>query len=44
MPWLASVRVFTRPCSIIWQKLGQPVPDSNLVAESKSGSWQTTQR
>ena len=25
-----------------FQKLGQPVPDSNLVPDSKSGSWQTT--
>src|SRR5258706_7797108 len=36
--------VTTLPFSTTSKKLGQPVPDSNFVPESKSGVLQTTQR
>ena len=38
MPRLESVFWFTRFFSIGWVKLGQPVPESNLSSELKSGS------
>ena len=44
IPWLVSVRPST-PSSVAGAvKLGHPVPESNLVDESKSGSSQQTQR
>ena len=43
MPWLLSVRVVIAQLLTPSQKLGQPVPDSNLVAELNSYSPQHTQ-
>ena len=44
MPWLRSVSVRTAPSAIGFQKLGQPVPDSNFVSELKSSLPQQAQR
>ena len=44
MKWLRSSSVSTFFSSIGCQKLGQPLPYSNLVAESKSFSPHATQR
>jgi hypothetical protein len=38
MAWLLSGRATTRSASTGLVKLGQPVPESNLSAELKSGS------
>ena len=43
MPWLTSVLVVIASALAPSQKLGQPVPESNLVAELKSGAPQQTQ-
>ncbi len=40
MPRLASLSVSTRSPAIGAEKLGQPVPDSNLVSEENSSSPQ----
>src|SRR5271157_2607241 len=44
MPKLRSVFCFTFCFAIDSQKLGQPVPESNLVAEVNSAFFQHTQR
>jgi hypothetical protein len=41
---LRSVTSSTASASIAAQKLGQPVPDSNLVADVNRGASQTMQR
>jgi hypothetical protein len=43
MPWLRSGFSATFSLAIGWKKLGQPVPDLNLVALEKSGRPQQTQ-
>ena len=42
MPWLTSVSSSTASGSSAWKKLGQPVPDSNLVSDENSGAPQQT--
>ena len=44
MPWARSISVRTAPSAIGFQKLGQPVPDSNFVSELKSSFPQPAQR
>ena len=41
--WDRSVCALTAPSATGAQKLGQPVPDSNLVSEENSGAPQQTQ-
>jgi hypothetical protein len=43
MPWLRSTRVVIAVGSTPSQKLGQPVPESNLVALLYSGASQQMQ-
>ena len=43
MPWERSVMVVMAPGFTPSQKLGQPVPDSNLVAELNSSAPQHKQ-
>ena len=43
MPWLMSCLVVMASEETPSQKLGQPVPDSNLVCELNSGASQQTQ-
>ena len=44
MPWLRSSSIVMAPGLAPSQKLGQPVPDSNLVSELNSSLPQHTQR
>ena len=44
MPWLWSWWVLIAPGRTPCQKLGQPVPDSNLASELNSSLPQQTQR
>ncbi len=43
MPQLVSWMLATEATSIGFQKLGQPVPESNLVSDEKRGCPQQTQ-
>ncbi len=43
IPWLVSRATVTRSEASAWLKLGQPVPESNFVSESKSGFPQAAQ-
>ena len=43
MPWLRSSLVVIASGETPSQKLGQPVPESNLVAELNRGASQQTQ-
>ena len=44
MPSVSSFATLTCEAAIGAQKLGQPVPESNLVSELNSGSPQAAQR
>jgi hypothetical protein len=44
MPWVESISVATASSSSGFQKLGQPLPESNLVCEPNSSAPQHTQR
>ena len=44
MPWLLSVMSVTAPSRSGSQKLGQPLPESNLVVEENSAWPHATQR